>query len=370
MIIARYLTRQLVLSTAAVTLILLLILLSARFIRYLTLAASGELATDILFPLILYRLPDILELILPLGLSLGVLISYSRMYLDNEMTALFFGGLSQLRLMLYTLPTVLFITAIVVYFSFYGGPWGLAEVDRLFSANAARTEFDAVFAGRFESMDDKGRVVYVESISDKRKLLHEVFIYEPPTTQKIQNNDQQTLIVAEQGYLQASPADQSRFLVLENGYRIDGVPGHLDYRTTQFAGYGIKLPSPISQDRPQKPRSTPTRQLLSTQSPAYSAELQWRISIPFLVPIISLLGVALSRVPPRKDRYFRIFLGTLIYAGYLVLLTTARSSIEDGLIPPLPGLWQVHFGFLLLTLMTSFEVYKYIPSLLKFRRQI
>ena len=47
-------------------------------------AAAGELSVDVLFSLIGYKMPSFLELILPLGLFLGILMSYGRLYLDSE----------------------------------------------------------------------------------------------------------------------------------------------------------------------------------------------------------------------------------------------------------------------------------------------
>ena len=46
-----------------------------------------------------FRLPGFLELILPLGLFLGFLLAYGRLYLDSEMTVLAATGMSQQRLM-------------------------------------------------------------------------------------------------------------------------------------------------------------------------------------------------------------------------------------------------------------------------------
>ena len=78
---------------AAVTLILLVVALTSRFIQYLSQAVAGELASDVLFLLMFYRLPDFLLVILPLALFLGILLAYGRMYADNEMVILISSGL-------------------------------------------------------------------------------------------------------------------------------------------------------------------------------------------------------------------------------------------------------------------------------------
>ena len=48
-----------------------------------------------------FRLPGFLQLILPLGLFLGILLAYGRLYLESEMTVLSATGMSQRRLLAY-----------------------------------------------------------------------------------------------------------------------------------------------------------------------------------------------------------------------------------------------------------------------------
>src|SRR6478735_7615050 len=98
-IIARYLAREILQTTAAVTLILLLIFLSGRFAKYLVDAATGRISADIIFSLLLYRSPNILERILPLGLFLGILLVFGRLYVENEISVLHASGVSIARLL-------------------------------------------------------------------------------------------------------------------------------------------------------------------------------------------------------------------------------------------------------------------------------
>ena len=102
-IVFRYLTRQVIISMLAVSGILLLVFMSGRFIKYLADAAAGELAGDVLFQIMAYRFPGFLELILPLGFFIGILLAYGRMYLESEMTVLFACGVSDKQLLMKTL---------------------------------------------------------------------------------------------------------------------------------------------------------------------------------------------------------------------------------------------------------------------------
>ncbi|KZY70477.1 hypothetical protein A3738_24615 [Oleiphilus sp. HI0066] len=87
-------------SMLAVTFILLLIFMSGRFIKYLSQAAVGNISADILFLVMAFRLPGFLELILPLGLFMGILLAYGRMYMESEMTVLHACGTAKISCLL------------------------------------------------------------------------------------------------------------------------------------------------------------------------------------------------------------------------------------------------------------------------------
>ena len=53
-------------------------------------------------------------LILPLGLFLGILLAYGRLYLDSEMTVLSATGMSDRKLIAYTQGPALLIALLVV----------------------------------------------------------------------------------------------------------------------------------------------------------------------------------------------------------------------------------------------------------------
>ena len=78
----------------AVTLTLLVIIMSGRFVKYLGQVTSGDFAPDVLLLVMLYRLPNFLEVVLPLGLFIGILLSYGRLYVDSEMTVMSACGMS------------------------------------------------------------------------------------------------------------------------------------------------------------------------------------------------------------------------------------------------------------------------------------
>ncbi len=351
MIVFRYLSREVLVTLSAVSAVLLVIIMSGRFIKYLAQAAQGVLDPSVLFLIMGYRMPGLLQLILPLGLFLGILLAYGRLYLDSEMTVLSATGMSNRRLLGYSMAPAAIVAVIVAWLSLGLAPQGVAEVAKIFNQQDAMTEFDTLVPGRFQAMKDGSRVTYTEGLSDDRGQLAGVFISEKRMQRQVEGEKPKqsgiTVLVAEKGR-QVIQADGSRYLILENGYRYDGNPGQADYRATQYETHGVLLPKPSVSAEIGEREAVPTRELIGSDEPRYQAELQWRLSIPLLVFIVTLLAVPLARVNPRQGRFLKLLPAILLYMAYLALLIGARGQLDKGKIPMELGLWWVHALFLLI----------------------
>ncbi len=332
-------------TMSAVTLILLLIFMSGRFIKYLAQAASGSLSPDILFLVMAYRLPGFLELILPLGFFIGILLAYGRMYLESEMTVLHACSFSQARLTFVTLIMAALVAACVGAMSLFLSPLGMQKVEQLFVEQSKLTEFEMLFPGKFQRLRSGGRVTYAGELSDDKRTMYDVFITEPSRQGKGLN-----LIFAERGTQSIDAETGERFLVLHNGRRYEGRPGNADYEMVAFESYGIRIEEPDAEKRSVKEEAIPTSALLSSSRAEDRAMLQWRLSLPFLVPVVALLALSMCRVNPRQGRYFHLFPAMLMYVVYLGLLIVSRKKLAEGELPEIVGLWSVHIVFFLVSL--------------------
>ena len=243
MIVFRYLSREVLVTLSAVSAVLLVIIMSGRFIKYLAQAAQGVLDPGVLFLIMGYRIPGFLQLILPLGLFLGFLLAYGRLYLDSEMTVLSATGVSQQRLTVYSMAPALVVALLVAWLSMGLAPQGVASVARILNEQDALTELDTLVPGRFQSLKDGSRVTYSQELSADRSELRGVFMSEKRFAADGRTERGITVLVAESGR-QEVQADGSRYLILENGYRYDGEPGEADYRAIQYDTYGVLLPKP------------------------------------------------------------------------------------------------------------------------------
>ncbi|MBB3062987.1 LPS export ABC transporter permease LptF [Microbulbifer rhizosphaerae] len=352
MIIFRYLCRELLFATLAVSAVLLLMVMSGRFVKYLAEAAAGELSANILFSLMGYRLPGFLELVLPLGFFVGILLAYGRLYIESEMTVLHACGFSERRLLGYTLAPALIVALVVAAMSLYLTPTGMERSSGLLTADKSRSEFDHLVPKKFVATEGDRAVYYAKSLSRDRSTMHDVFLAELSSGRAETETAQQTVTLAREGIQQVDPETGLRYLVLRDGYRYEGVPGQRDYRLMKFASYEVLLEIPEMRQRSRdRIESASTLDLWRSDGREERANLHWRFSLPVLVLVVAVLAVPLSRTNPRQGRYAKMIPAVLLYITYLVILQGVRGAIEDGKIGNPAAIWLVHPPFLILGLL-------------------
>jgi lipopolysaccharide export system permease protein len=350
LIVFRYLAREVLITMVAVSATLLVIIMSGRFIKFLVQATQGIIDPSVLLWIMAFKIPGFLQMILPLGLFLGFLLGYGRLYMDSEMTVLAATGMSQQRLTLYSFAPALLVALLVAWLAMGLTPKGAEEVEHILNEQDTLTEFDTLEPGRFQKMRNSERVTYVESLSGDRTQLEGVFISEKRRSGEDGKAHAITVLVADSGRQEIQP-DGSRYLILENGYRYDGNPGSAEYRVTRYDAHGVLLPKASVSAEITDREALPTRELLGSTDLRHQIELQWRMSLPLLVFVITLLAVPLSRVNPRQGRFLKLLPAILLYMAYLSLLIAARGALLKGRMPAEVGMWPVHGVFLLVGLL-------------------
>lgn len=343
MILSRYLTKEVLNSLLAVTLILLLILLSNQLVRYLGYAAAGKLAPNLLLRILGFEIPYLLALLLPLGLYLGIILAYGRLYTDNEMSVMQACGMSDKRLLSITSVVTGSVTLLLIVLTLWINPW-IATVKRKALTEGMSTEnvLANLMPGRFQVTSDGKRVVYVENISREDKTADKLFFADQSKT-----SQQWAIISAEKGYQAIDKNNNQHFLVAESGYRYEGVPGQDDYKIIQFKKYAVKIPDiSLGALHHHETESIPTSTLIKHYTDTYNAaELQWRLSIPISAFLLALLAIPLSYVKPRQGRYSTLLPAILLYVLYINLLFVTRNWVEQKSLSVWIGLWGVHFLF-------------------------
>lgn len=347
MILFRYMAREVLVTMLAVTAALLVIIMSSRLIKYLAEVAEGNMAADLLFMIMLYRLPNFLEVIVPLGFFIGILLAYGRLYVDSEMTVMSACGLSRERLIVYTLIPAFAVAAVVGGMSLVLSPGGIAAYKRLLQDSKSADALKLAVEARFRA-DRGGSVSYIGTVENDGSM-RDIFVANPMRGPK----DRDLLVVtsAESGRLVNDTATGQYYLSLDSGTRYIGEAGEVDYEIVSFQRYGQWLLNRSAPDYRREIDGASTADLFGSADPEATATLQWRISLALLVPIVALIAVALSETDHRRGRFGKLFPAFILYMLYLVGLNAARDAVAKGNLAPVPGLWGVHGIFLLIGLV-------------------
>lgn len=354
MIINRYLLREVLLATIAVTVVLVFILLCNYFIIYLGAVARGKFASWMLFRLLLLQIPLLISLLLPLTLFLGVLLAYGRLYMQSEMTVIFANGYSQRQLLQFTFRFAVVVAMITAILTFWLSPLLSQKRDLLLLQAETSSVVSKILPGRFMSSPDGKRVYYVEHLSHDRKTMEKVFFAQQLSNKSPSQQHRWAIVTGQNGSEQIDKDSKQPFVVVNHGSRYQVQPGSLKAQRIDFSQYGqrfnlmrnVSLPH---DDTTIVPTWRLVRQMFSNEH--YAAELQWRLAIPLAVLLLALLAVPLSQTNPRHGRFAQLLPAVIIAIAYVNLLFIARSWVDEAVIPVWVGIWWVHLLLLALVFL-------------------
>lgn len=336
MIIDRYLVKEVAQTLLAVTVVLLLIVVSNRLVDYLADAAEGKLPGSVVFTLLGLKTVGYFGLLIPLALYLGIMLGLGRLYRDSEMAALAACGVGTARiyraLLILGLPLIAALAALSLYVSPKAAELSYEIQDRA----KKMLELSVLSPGRFRESPDGRHILYIERLSEDRRSVRNVFAH----TQT--EEGAQGILSSEKAHQYVDPDTGDRFIVLVNGYRYEGVPGQADFRIVQFEKHAVRIEENARETVRYKHDARPTVALWKSSEPSDRAELQWRLSVPLSAALLAFLAVPLARVNPRQGRYGRLFVAIVVYVVYVNLLSVTQVWTERGAIPAFVGLWWVH----------------------------
>ena len=334
----RYLLREVIQGWLAVTIVLWLILVSNRMVRYLADAATGEIPGSMVFKLVGLKMIWYVGHVVPFALALGVVLGLGRLYRDNEMQVMSACGVGPWDIYKPLLAFGVIVAVGLGWLALYVNPAleGMSEALKLEAGRQA--EMMAVGAGRFNEIRNGSLTFYTERLSKDRLSMENVFIVVKSDRKR---GKLPQLLTAQSAYRVQDDISGNDYLVLVDGYRYEGVVGQADYKIMQFDEYGVLLDQPGKTMSGQTTGSRPSASLLASSDPGDIAELQWRLAMPVSVMVLLFLAVPLCNSTPREGRFGRLVVATLLFVIYYNLLGTAKVWVEQGTVPVHVGLWWV-----------------------------
>lgn len=335
MILERYIHREILHKAAWIVGLLMLVLASNRFVGYLADAAAGKLPAELILQILLMKLLAMTPTLLPVAFFLGVMMAFSRLSRDKELTVVSGAGVGEAFQMAAVFRIAAGFALLVLAVSFYLAPWAQRQVEELKARAEMESDVAGVAAGQFREFRKGDRIVYVESLSENKRHMQNVFL-------QVRQDDRLGVLLSPDAVYEVAPRTGSRYVIFESGRRYVGSPGDLNYQITEYGRYAVLLQQSDPAGEGSDLTAIPTSTLIGSASPLYRAELQWRLSYVIAALLLPLLGVAMNRFSFNEHRYTPVFAAVFIYFIYSNLLGISKTLFKRDQIPGIVGLWWVH----------------------------
>jgi lipopolysaccharide export system permease protein len=320
--------------------VIVVIVVSRKFIKILDKAVEGHVSNDTLLTILGLKTVTSSISLLPAATFMALLMVLGRLYKDQEMSAIATAGGGAGTLYRAVFLLVFPLSIISFGLSIYVSPWAENRTQGILHQDEQTSDIRGIAAGKFSEYSRGDLVFYVENITAEKKM-HSVFVQN-------RKKHKLSIISAELGRFEELPG--GRYMIFENGERIQGRPGDYDYTIEKFKEYAVKIEEstlPLS----ATPRAASSNTLWKSKGKRELAELQDRLTVPVGILLLGFIAVPLSRISPRGGVYGSMLMGFLVYFSYGNLSGVVQSWVIKGAIPTWPGMFWVNLLLFLIGLL-------------------
>lgn len=337
------LRKELARSFGATLVVLLTIVMTMMLIRVLAQTTRGAINPSEVMIVMGYTVLGQLATILALSLFISIVSTISRMYRDSEMVIWFSGGIGLAGfvrpLARFAWPVLLVIgaLALVVY------PWTNQQTQDMKERYEKRGDLERVSPGQFQESAAGNRVFFIDKASPDEKTGKNIFI-------AASEGGKEAVTSSQKGHIES--INDSRFLMLQNGQRLESNTHDKRTKISHFEEYGTRIgASTVADSAPPPTHSLSTRTLLKDPSNPNLGQLAWRIGLALAA--INFIGLALaaSTSNPRVGRSGNLMFAIFAFILYYNLLNLGQTWIALGKIQFANLLLGLHGSVFLLVIL-------------------
>ena len=346
-IISRYLLKNLVIIFLSIVFVIGLIVFGNQFVFTVQKSVEHGIPFQELMPIIFFNMLRDLPVILSLSLFLSIIISISQLYNSSEAIVMNSIGIGDKKFIHLIQPIVIFLFILVFILTIYAVPWAKQQRSSTENETINASEFSFITEGKFESFKN-GEIVFYASDSSvinnsNLQNMEEIFIY-------ISKDDRPIIVLASQATKYTESINDSIYLRLRDGIRYEGLPGNENVNILNFDRYDLEIVSGEVQQTLSNFTEIEEKKsidLILDGGLRSNAEMQWRLSQPISILILSIIGVLLGKTSPRTGKGVNVLIGVIIFMFYYNGLLVGKNSIENGSLNPFLGLLSIHLTLIL-----------------------
>ena len=364
--IDRYMARLIAVPLISTLVVSAMLLVLDRMLRLFDFVATQGGPLSVVWRMLANLLPEYLGLGIPIGLMLGVMLTFRRLATSSELDVLRAVGVSYNRLLF--VPFLFAAGLAVVNF----GIVGFLQPDSRYAYEKLRFELRSgalgasIKVGEFTHFPN-GATVRIERSQDEGRRLTGIFV------QYSDKKDNWYAVTAERGQFLATDNPDEIIFRLTNGTLINNAPGFVTPRVLTFTSHDLPIPLPKYENfrvrgaKNLELRLTElaklghdphaTREMRDTSRAAYHFRITQVLSM-FLLP---LLGLGLGVPPKRSTSSLGVFLAIVMVVAYFKIDEYGEAVGGLGKIDPFLALWVPFAVFAALCIWMYYTI-AYVPG--------
>lgn len=364
-ILSRYILKEISVPFTLSLAILTATALLSKAVKLIELMVTQGVGGSFIFWFIASVTPSFLIYTLPISFLIGVLVAFTRLSSDSEVTAIKASGLGLTAMLRPVMLMALIVYAAALVVTLYLFPWGNLNMKALFF-DASKDRFisgleEKTFYDRF-----KGIVLYVDKINARTGEMEGIFISERG------GKEESNVFFATKGVFSPATERYTVYLKLNDGAIHRKTMGGGTYHIADFASYTLELGLA---GQPGAAGDKANRELYvgelmakakaveaRGQDPGpYLIDLHKRFALPASVFVFALLGVPLGiqKIRAAKFTGFSIALGVVL--TYYVLSTAFEAIGETGSMNAIAAVWASDAIFLVAGIFVFYRASKEQP---------
>jgi lipopolysaccharide export system permease protein len=336
-----------------------------RYIQLLFITGSGLAEFG---KLLLYLIPYLFAFTIPMATLMAILLAFSRLAHDNELTAMKAAGISFYQI----IPPVALLAGFAWLVTLALSNFVLPHANSAFKRailDMARSRGELILKERIFNDQFAGLVFFINSISPDGKHLRQVFISDS------RSPETRSSIIAEEGFVIHSADGAQMTLRLLRGQIFRVAAEMQSLQTIRFQNYdfNLNLDSLALGDKEFRKAEkhldfNELRQKLaaaevgSREHNKLSYEFHRRLSLPFACIVLGFLAAPLSVQSRTGSRLSGVVLGLLLFLLYYVFISAAKALGEGGSYPPAVGMWLPNVIFSALAIILWIKTARESPS--------
>lgn len=348
-VVNRYILKEISIPFFMIIFTLTFALLMGRILQLMDLMINRGIHFADIAKLVLYLMPSLLIITIPVSLLISILMGLGRLSRDNEIIVLKSSGLS-----LYQLMTPIAFASLCAFLmtaatGFFLVPYGnIATRNLLF--DIAKQKASIGIKERVFNDDFAGLVLYTEEIPSHGDHMKGVFICDTRMLKE------PTTIIAQKGYFISNPESLQVTLRLKNGSIHTANKDLTTYKKIDFSSYDINLDLSASiggknriiakdireMSLPELIRKSRTHGLKETTMKEFIIEIHKKFTLPFACIVFGIIGVPLGISKHRSGKSRGFVTGLIVIMIYYVIQLGGEALGKTGLLPPAIGAWTAN----------------------------